>query len=127
MEITGRLTADAKTATLKDGREVVNFSIAINDRYKPKGQTETVTKVTFISCSYWNNTTVAGYLKKGSIVELFGKIGLNVWLNMDGQPKGSLNMHVQQLKFFNPSRNDVNESVNKPGGKEENTTDDLPF
>ncbi|MDH7463210.1 single-stranded DNA-binding protein [Chitinophagaceae bacterium 26-R-25] len=127
MEITGRLTADAKAATLKDGREVVNFSIAINDRYKPKGQTEVVTKVTYISCSYWNNTTVAGYLKKGSIVELFGKIGLNVWLNPEGEPKGSLNMHVQQLKFFNSPRNEVNESVNETPARGEDATEDLPF
>ncbi|MDH7462604.1 single-stranded DNA-binding protein [Chitinophagaceae bacterium 26-R-25] len=127
MEITGRLTADATTATLKDGRAVVNFSIAINDRYKPKGQTEVVTKVTYISCAYWNNTTVAGYLKKGSIVELFGKIGLNVWLNTEGEPKGSLNMHVQQLKFFNSSRNEVNESVNDTPAKGEDVTEDLPF
>lgn len=127
MEITGRLTADAKTATLKDGREVVNFSIAINDRYKPKGQTETVTKVTYISCSYWNNTTVAGYLKKGSVVELFGKIGLNVWLNMDGEPKGSLNMHVQQLKFFNPSRNQETEIVNEKPEGDKAPAEDLPF
>ncbi|MDI3318396.1 single-stranded DNA-binding protein [Pinibacter soli] len=126
MEITSRLTADATTATLKDGREVVNFSIAINDRYRPKGQTEVVTKVTYISCSYWNNTTVAGYLKKGSVVELFGKIGLDVWLNMDGQPKGSLNMHVQQLKFFTPSRIEGNNSFNENPAEEE-PKENLPF
>jgi len=127
MEITGRLTADATTATLKDGREVVNFSIAINDRYKPKGQTEVVKKVTYVSCSYWNNTTVAGYLKKGSVVELFGKIGLYVWLNMDGQPKGALNMHVQQLKFFTPSRHEQQNSFNENSAKEEEPIEDLPF
>ncbi|MDH7459885.1 single-stranded DNA-binding protein [Chitinophagaceae bacterium 26-R-25] len=126
MEITGRLTADATTATLKDGREVLNFSIAINDHYKPKGQTEVVKKVTYVSCSYWNNTTVAGYLKKGSVVELFGKIGLNVWLNLDGQPKGALNMHVQQLKFFTPSRYEENNSIDEnPAAKE--PKENLPF
>ena len=34
MELTGRITADAKLSTVKDGRQVVNFTIAINDSYK---------------------------------------------------------------------------------------------
>ena len=41
MEITARLTADAKVNTLKDERQVVNFTIAINDSYKPKESAET--------------------------------------------------------------------------------------
>jgi single-strand DNA-binding protein len=49
----GRLTADAKVATLKDDRQVVNFSIAMNDSYKTKGS-ETVTQVvTYFNCAYW--------------------------------------------------------------------------
>jgi single-strand DNA-binding protein len=40
MEITARLTGDAKISTLKNDRQVVNFSVAINDSYKSKGSTE---------------------------------------------------------------------------------------
>ena len=36
MEIVGRITKDAVVSQLKDERKVVNFSIAINDYYKPK-------------------------------------------------------------------------------------------
>jgi len=55
MELVGRLTADAKVSILKNEGKVVNFSIAINDSYKPKGS-EMATKVTtFVNCSYWIN------------------------------------------------------------------------
>ncbi len=37
---TGRVIADAKVTTLKDERQVVNFSIAINDYYKAKNSEE---------------------------------------------------------------------------------------
>jgi single-strand DNA-binding protein len=37
MVLIGRITKDATVKKLKDEWEVVNFSIAINDFYKPKG------------------------------------------------------------------------------------------
>ncbi len=52
MEITGRLTADAIVNKVNNDRQVVNFSIAINDKYKPKGSTEVKEIVTYIDCSY---------------------------------------------------------------------------
>ena len=68
MELVGRLTADAKVSTVKDERKVVNFSIAINDSYKPKGS-EMVTKITtFVNCSYWINPAIAEHLTKSTLV-----------------------------------------------------------
>ena len=40
MELTGRITADAVIRTVKEEKQVVSFSIAINEYYKPKGATE---------------------------------------------------------------------------------------
>ena len=56
MEITGRLTADATLHQVGENKEVVNFSIAINDSYKPKGSSEVKEVVTYINCSYWLNS-----------------------------------------------------------------------
>ncbi len=36
MNITGRLTRDAEVSTLNNDRQVVNFSIAVNDSYGNK-------------------------------------------------------------------------------------------
>ncbi|KDN55712.1 single-stranded DNA-binding protein [Flavobacterium seoulense] len=64
MEITGRLTADASVHKVNENKEVVNFSIAINESYKPKGSTEIKEIVTYINCSYWLNSKTAQWLKK---------------------------------------------------------------
>jgi single-strand DNA-binding protein len=127
MEITGRLTGDAQRATTKGGREVVNFSIAINDRFKSKGTGEVTNIVTYVSCAYWLNAGVAAYLKKGSVVELFGRIGVNIWKNMDGEPKGGLTMHVQQLKIFNGPRKEGERAVAPTQSATDEATEDLPF
>ncbi len=69
MEITARLTGDAKVNTLKDERQVVNFNVAINDSYKTKDSSEVKKVATYFQCSYWINPGIAQYLKKGSLVE----------------------------------------------------------
>ena len=40
MEMTARLTGDAKLSNLKNDKQVVNFTVAINDNYKAKGSDE---------------------------------------------------------------------------------------
>lgn len=65
MLFTARLTTDAQVATLKDNRSVVNFSVAINDRFKTKdGELKTVTE--YIRCAYWLSAGVAKVLTKGN-------------------------------------------------------------
>lgn len=126
MEFTGRLTADAKVSDLKDGRKVVNFSIAINDSYKPKGS-EVATKVTtYVNCSYWINPGIAAYLTKGTLVELYGRISLNAWKNAEGEAKASLNFHVNNIKLHGKGNAVAKEPVPAPADITE-PIDDLPF
>ena len=51
MEITGRITKDATVRKMGVEKKVVNFSIVINDSYKPKGSTEHTEIVTYIDSS----------------------------------------------------------------------------
>lgn len=129
MEITGRLTADATVHKVSENNEVVNFSIAINDNYKPKGSNEVKEVVTYINCSYWLNSKIAQWLKKGALVQLFGRIGLNVYSSSDGRALGSLTFHTNNLKiivFAKTKQQTTQEplNVNLNSDKE---PDDLPF
>lgn len=99
MEIIGRLTADAIVSETKTGKKVVNFSIAVNDNYKPKGSTEVQQVTSFFNCSYWLNDTIASYMKKGGLLELQGRISINAYLNKEGEAKASLNFHVSNIKL----------------------------
>jgi len=123
MEIIGRLTADAKVNTLKNGRQVVNFSIAINDSYKSKGMDQPVRITNYFNCAYWINPAIAEHLSKGTLVELYGRIGVNAWTNAEGSAKASLNFHVAKIKLHgkgNTAAKDRTEGTIEP-------LDDLPF
>lgn len=128
MEITGRLTADAVVQKVNNDKQVVNFSIAINDNYKPKGSTEVREVVTYIDCSYWLNTKTAQWLKKGTLVQLFGRIGMSVYNNSEGAAVGSLTFHTNNIKilvFAKKTETDTANSAVKE--KKSKKTQDVPF
>jgi len=120
MIFVGRITQDAVVKKIKDGREVVNFSIAANDFYKPKGAVEGVKFTTFYNCSYWLTTKIAPLLTKGSLVEVNGRIYINAYTGFDGEAKASLNCHVNSIT--------IHQQV-KGNGKaaKEQVAEDLPF
>lgn len=124
MEITGRITADAQVTNLKDERQVVNFSIAINDSFRKKGEHENTTLTTFFNCSYWKGTAISDFLKKGRMVQLYGRVGLNVYNNMKGEAKGSLTFHVNDLKLIGGNAH-ITTTQAAPATAEEK--EDLPF
>lgn len=97
MEMVGRLTADAVAKEIKDDRNVVNFSIAINE---PSGTKKAGMKKTptYVNCSYWNKPGVAKHLTKGVLVALTGHLSAKAWLNKDGQPRASLELNVDTIK-----------------------------
>src|ERR1051326_8541967 len=98
MTIVGRITKDAVVNTLKDERKVVNFSIAINESYKPKGGERTQV-TTYCNCSYWVSEKIAEPLKKGTLLEVIGRIYVSVYVGTDGTAKASLNCHVNTIKI----------------------------
>ena len=128
MEITGRITHDAIAKKLASGKQVINFSIAINDQYNAKDSTEVSQIVTYVNCSFWRNSTLADYLKKGTLVELFGRIGLNVYNNAEGKALGSLTFHVNNLKILVFAKNNASiPSLTTSNSNSNKEADDLPF
>ena len=127
MEMTARLTGDAKISTLKNDRQVVNFSVAINDSYKAKGSNEVTKVVTYVQCDYWVYPGVAPYLTKGTLVELQGRVGVNAYIGKDGEAKATLTFHVNTIKLHGKA------SAKDEAPVKENATailepaDDLPF
>ena len=126
MELFGRLTTDATVKTLKDGRKVVHFAIALNDTYKRKDSDEWKKFTTYVNCSYWIRNAVAKNLTKGTLVEIYGRIGVSAWINTQGEAKGSLNFHVKNIKLHGKSSVSEKQSVPSPTEITE-SIDDLPF
>ena len=98
MELTGRVTGNATIKTLPDERQVVNFSIAINDYVKLKDAAEGKEYTLYVSCSFWKSTGVAAKLVKGTIVEVSGRMYIRAYTNTDNEPKASLNLHCNNIK-----------------------------
>ena len=130
MEIIGRITADATVSETKAGKKVVNFSIAINDTYKTKGNDEVQKIVTYVNCSYWINPGVATYLTKGTLVECSGRVGANAWTNKEGEVKASLTFHVNSIKLHGKGNGGNATSVHiapMVSASDKPVADDLPF
>lgn len=127
MTIIGRITKDAIVSTTNDGRKVVNFSIAINESYKPKGG-ERVNVATFCNCSYWLSEKIAEHLRKGSLLEVTGRIYVTAYTGSDGTAKASLNCHVSGIKIHAwPKEVEVIGSARQTNSASEKESDDVPF
>src|SRR5580658_6264370 len=112
MELTGRLTADAEVRKTTDNRQLVAFTVAVNDYFKPKNG-EPKEFAEFFNCSYWLTTKIADSLQKGSIVTVTGRVYLNEYTGKDGNHHASLACHVNGIKIlFMPKKN---------GGAEQST------
>lgn len=127
MELVGRITKDAVVNQLKDERKVVNFSIAVNDYYKPKNA-EGVKITTYVNCSYWISEKIAERLTKGTLVEINGRIFVNAYKGADGEAKASLNCHVNSIKIHSFSKQESGNTENSEmTSNKEEVAEDLPF
>lgn len=98
MEIVARITSDATVTKTKSDKELVSFTVAINDYYKPKdGQGVQLT--TFVRCAYWVSTAVAGRLLKGVLVQLSGRLGVEAFISKSGEPVGVITCRVASIKL----------------------------
>ena len=133
--IIGRVTKNAEINITKNEKQVVNFSVAINDSYKTK-QGEIKEETTYFNCSYWISPNVVKILTVGALVELTGKVSSRAWIGKDGEIKSGLNFHTSNIKLHGGGKkeNSQNQSTEKPKGKPQNsktlteeTEDDLTF
>lgn len=124
MTITGRLTRDAVVNTLKDGRRVVNFIIAVNDRYHSKKEGQKVKQSAYFHCAYWKEAAIAKHLKKGTLVQVEGRVFATAFITEGGAAKASLNCHTNHIQLMAFPRE--LSWIGKPTVKEADP-DDLPF
>lgn len=124
MVLIGRLTKDAVVAQLKDERKVVNFTVAVNDYYKPKNSDKGVSVTTYVNCGYWISTAIATLLKKGNLIEVSGRLSVNAYKDMQGEAKSSLNCHVDSIKIHQQQKGETAKAEVKEVAP---SADDLPF
>lgn len=132
MVMVGRITKHATVHQLNDGREVVHFTVALNDWYKPKRIEDPVKITTYVNCSYWLNVKIAPRLTKGKLVEVYGRIQVNAYIGTDNEAKATINCHVNNIIIHGAGKEVDESSTGEPQESsnqkvEQNGTDDLPF
>jgi single-strand DNA-binding protein len=137
MEIVGRIVNNAVVKQLKDNRQVVNFTVAINDYYKPKGSSEGKQVTAYVNCAYWLSPKIAERLTKGSLVEISGRPYVTAYVALDGEARASLNCHVNSIKIHSFAKkeealaNETDKTKQKRTSKKDESLleplDDLPF
>lgn len=86
---------------------VVNFSVCHTDKYKDASG-QKYEKATWVNCSWWlENTNIAQYLKKGTLVWVEGIPEAKQWKNKQtGETSPYLNMRVARVELLGGRRED---------------------
>jgi len=131
MQIVGRLTKEAQVNTTTSGKQVINFDVAVNEKYRVKATGELKSNTKYLECSMWFGITLAKYLTKGKQLLVTGDVDVRAYINKDNKPVGKLTLRVTKIKFLDGKGEDTKAAqqaapANTPATGTENT-DDLPF
>lgn len=112
-EFIGNLTKDSEVKTFDSGGQVINFSVAVSEKYKDRDGVEKE-NTTFVNCRIpvkaGGSTKRADYLKKGVKVFIAGKPSVRGYAS-GTECKASLEVYVQEMEL-----------LSKPTGSEQSTT-----
>lgn len=130
MLFTGRLTANAEVRTVKGDKQVINFTVALNERWKNKAG-EKQEKTAFVECAYWRNSGIGEYLTKGAVVEIQGWVDAEAYQSTKDGLRARLVCTCDTIKLFSalPKSEPKAEQKELAGAPSANSgaDDDLPF
>ena len=96
VSLTGRLTADPELKEFGEGKQVANFSLAVNEYKKGDGDA-----VSFVPVTVWNKTAevAKNFLTKGSQVAIKGRLQQQRW-EQDGQKRSKIQIICESLTLL---------------------------
>lgn len=108
----GRITKDLEKKTTPSGVSVLNFTIAVEDDYKPKDGSER--GVAFVDCVAWRSTAdfLEKYSGKGRMIVVTGAWKPEKWQDKDGNNRTSWKVQVDSVYFADSKRSDDSAPTN---------------
>lgn len=93
----GNIVADPELRQTSNGKSVVGFTVAINDK-KPNGDEET----TFVDVTAWEGLAdvIAEYKVKGDPIYVEGKLRMERWQAKDGSNRSKLSVTARDVVFL---------------------------
>jgi single-strand DNA-binding protein len=131
--ILGNVTAQPEIRSTNDGREIANFSIATNEKWKDKSGNpqERVEYHRIVIFSQGLVGVVKNYVSKGTKIYIEGKIQTRKWTDNNGVDKYSteivLNGFDAKLVLLNSKKHDDNYNPAQTNQEPEEYGSDIPY
>lgn len=116
----GNLTRDPELKSLQSGSQVLNFTVAVNNRYKRDG--EIVKEAVFIECEAWNKTAeiIHKFFKKGDSIIVHTNAKQEYWDDpATGAKRTKLRFRVNDFEFIPGGRKDRTSESEASAGSQE--------
>ena len=131
LTIIGNLTRDPELHTTSDGKNVCNFSVAVNRKKKLDGQPD----ADFFRVSAWGKLgeICAKYLAKSRKVCVIGPVSVDTYTAQDGTTRANLEVYAEDVEFLSPANGNSSSSgtetsvASSAGGFTAVETGELPF
>lgn len=103
--LSGNLTRDAEYRVTKSGFQVLNFSIAVNERRYDQASEEWKEYPNYIDCAVTGRRAAAlkTMLEKGMKVSVQGKLRWSQW-EKDGEKRSKVTVAVDEVDFSAPKK-----------------------
>ena len=119
----GRLGQNPEVRTTKEGKSVVNFSLATDEKWNDRNG-EKQSRTEWHRITLWDKQAeiASQYLTKGSLVYVEGKIQTKDWVNKEGQKQTSHEIVASNFRMLGDTKKAETEAQ-----ESEVTSEDIPF
>ncbi|MBK8989290.1 MAG: single-stranded DNA-binding protein [Chloroflexi bacterium] len=94
--IIGNVGQEPQVRTTTTGKQVANFSVAVNER---AGEQD---KTTWFGVVAWNKLAdvMDQHLHKGQLVMVKGTVSIKTWQDKNGDTRASMEINADKIKFL---------------------------
>lgn len=112
----GRLTRDPELRTTNTGKNVTEFSIAVQKRFKPQDPSQP--DADFFRVKAWGQTAdyVSNYLAKGRLVAVDGRLEARKFVDKDGNNREVIEVVAENVQGLDRPRDDAGGGTPAGGG-----------
>jgi single-strand DNA-binding protein len=110
VNLIGRLTKDPEFRTTKEGREICNFNLAIDDTFSREDRAD------FVKVTVFGNQALncEKYLRKGFLAGVAGRIRSDVYTDSEGIKRYPTSVTAERVQFLQwPDRGQSRDEANR--------------
>ena len=96
LNIIGRIGQDA-VKKFVDGKTVISFSVAYSSVFKKKDES---IPDSWVSCSYWTESKIFDYLKKGTLVYVSGRPNFKAYRKDNNELDVHFNLNIETCELL---------------------------